>query len=151
QGDVSKFFDSLHQGRLADRLLANIPQREETVRTMWRSHVLTECWSRTGPSRGVLQGHAVSAFLANVYLCPFDEEVCSELGFSERYFRYVDDMIWAYKQDQRPEVLPANIVSCLSIKHDLTLNPEKVASGTAEDYLGMVQDESLQALADRTH
>jgi hypothetical protein len=151
QGDIAKFFDSLHQDKLFKRLLDHLEDEESIGREAWEQHVLRDCWNGKGQGRGMPQGHAVSGLLANVYLCPFDEDMCTQYGFRNRYFRYVDDMVWVYFAGQRPEHIPDSVASCLAAEHGLDFNMEKAESGTTEDFLCRVVDPELQALAGRTH
>jgi hypothetical protein len=151
QEDIAKFFDNLHHDRLHERLLGYLEEVERIARQVWEAHVLRDCWNGARAGRGVLQGHAVSGLLSNVYLCPFDEEMCTVAGFRDRYFRYVDDMVWVYPEGQRPDRLPDSIPSCLSVRHGLSLNTEKGEGGTTEDYLRKVEDPGLHPLAERSH
>jgi len=151
QADITRFFDNLHHGKLRERLLAHLEEPERLCREVWEAHVLRRCWNGNGPERGVPQGHAVSGLLSNVYLSPFDEEMYTEQRFRQRYFRYVDDMVWVYPQGERPDRLPDWIPSYLSARHSLDFNTEKSGGGTTEDYLRKIVDPELHALAERTH
>jgi hypothetical protein len=151
QGDIAQFFDSIQRDKLCNRLLEGVEAREVIYRTIWEQHLRNGCWSGTSADRGLLQGHAVSGFLSNVFLHSFDEEVCMTQGFRGRYFRYVDDMIWIYNQEPPPSNCPPELEAILSRKHGLEINVEKVLSGNEEEYARRALDPELHALATRTH
>jgi hypothetical protein len=151
QGDITRFFDNLIHSKLCERLFSFLDKGEEVAHKIWQRHVMRSCCNSTGEGRGVPQGHAVSGLLAHVYLTSFDRKMRIEAGFDQRYFRYVDDMVWIYPKGQRTARIPHSVATCLTEEHGLDLNEEKAGSGATEDYFQKVEDPELHALAERAH
>jgi hypothetical protein len=150
QIDIQRYYDEIRQDKLKSRLVEFLPDTEMRVRQMWEKHIERCCWSRAAPGRGIPQGHAISGFLSNVYLFPFDHAMWSDKGYKKRFFRYVDDMVGVYDADS--DIKPRDAVESLleSEDYDLKINEDKCTHGTAEDYKQRVFDSELSKLAEQT-
>src|SRR5262249_19575043 len=151
--DVTRCFDSIHQDKLRDRLLEQLSDQEAIARRIWQRQIARRCWNRVREGCGIFQGHAVSGLLSNVYLAPFDEEMCGKHGLRGQYFRYVDDMVWVHDRGKQFDQFLESIGKSLTAEHGLnfSLEPEKRDQGTCIDYERLSEDQHLQELADCTY
>jgi len=93
--------------------------------------------------KGIPQGTAISALLANIYLLEFDKLVYNKIKNTEgaMYRRYSDDIIVVCPQDFKTEI-KTFVEDCINKSCNLTINSEK----TEEIYFsgGKIEDQSIR-------
>lgn len=93
-GDIRKYFDSIDQDLLMDRVKRRICDRK-VLKLLWqwlRAGVMEEGEVRTSIA-GTPQGGVISPLLANIYLDDLDSRWQAECGHLGRLVRYADDFI----------------------------------------------------------
>lgn len=127
--DVTGFFEHVHHNVLKDCLEHLLPRDKKLIEFLmkmlqiWTDPPLGEIRHVRGV--GLPQGHEVSSFLANVYLCPLDEQLENIRSTGQiEWARYVDDLYIFGKS--RQSVLEASQVVEGELRHlGLSLNTAK--------------------------
>lgn len=87
----------------------------------------THLVSKSTRTKGIPQGTALSATLANIYMLDFDEEVQNYINSKEVqgfYQRYSDDLIMVVPSDKKGEAI-AHLRSLVADKVNLEIHPDK--------------------------
>lgn len=129
ESDISDFFPSVDLSRLADRLDAVLPQRDQRLRQTVHSY-LHAPWQMSGQlpqarSTGLPLGSPLSPLLANFYLDGFDDRL-SEMASGAHLIRYADDFVILTQSQADAERLLIG-ASDAAAAIGLELNTEKTA------------------------
>ena len=137
--DISTFYESIDRDALSlkldrDQLLSLSSKR--FIRQLFDAY-----FRETGKPQGIPRGVGVSAYLAELYIRPFDEGVKSLCGMVS-YHRYVDDILAIFARPPSGyKSVYIDEISKFSSKIGLSLNPLKTRSFSTSDkvkfdYLG---------------
>lgn len=122
--DISSFYENIDQELLLVEL-----ERDRLLSFSSKKHirqVLTSYNNITGVNRGIPRGIGVSAYLAELYLRPVDDEIMKLHGLV-LYCRYVDDIVAVFARPPSETIKGAykdHILKILSGR-SLSHNPEK--------------------------
>ena len=153
--DVKQFFHSVsHQ-----KLFAIIKQKTKDEKFLWLVSNIIDSFNSTGdnfPERererererelngnfkiGIPIGNVTSQILANIYLNELDQFIKHRLKV-KYYFRYADDFVILYSNQQYLENLLTSISNFLKVNLNLQLHPNKIIIGKFRqgiDFLGYV-------------
>lgn len=142
--DISKFYESIDRNRLLlkldhDQLLSLSSKR-------FIRQLLDAYQRESGALSGIPRGVGVSAYLAELYIRPFDERVRALPGLVA-YHRYVDDIVAIFARPPSGCSLDYTAeIAAAAVERGLTLNPHKTksfasSSSTARfEYIGYRYD-----------
>lgn len=88
--DIRSFYLNIQQDTLLDIARQRI-QSSDRCCELLETTIARDCQAPHESGFGLLQGHALSGFLANVMLQPVDSELIGKRGMKGRYFRFADD------------------------------------------------------------
>jgi hypothetical protein len=129
--DVSAFYESIDRKRLLTKLDAD--QLLSSSSKKYIKQILDSYGTLSGSALGIPRGVGISAYLAELYLRPFDRDIRSISGLV-LYCRYVDDIVAVFARPPAGETLPAYkdlVIDALG-RQQLNHNPGK----TTEIILG---------------
>ena len=141
-GDIERFFDSIDQKRLMERVARRICDRRvlRLLRQWLRAGVM-EQGSLRKSTTGTPQGGVISPLLANVVLDELDETWERECGHLGDLVRYADDFVVVCRTRRQADEALARVRAILG-SMGLVLHPEKTrivelrVRGEGFDFLG---------------
>ncbi len=150
--DLSNYFENIELSILKQSLLQLVPKLDVDVRgkSDVRAHIdflfsSLAKWTFSA-DRGLPQNRDASSFLANVYMRQVDLAMI-ELGYGERYFRYMDD-IKIICSDEFQARLALKQLSIALRPLGLTINAKKTAivPGTDAEQIAKCLDQQKSAV-----
>ncbi|MFZ1382130.1 MAG: antiviral reverse transcriptase Drt3a [Scrofimicrobium sp.] len=143
--DIAKFFASIPQEKLLDRLHSE--KTLDTVTAFLVAQLLEEFAVIVGERKGVPQGVSMSSHLADFYLHEFDSRMKAAHGVLF-YARYVDDIVLVLENDAALESVEHDIDAELE-ELGLTKNLDKVQSIVTEPNGNYTAEAALEYLGYR--
>jgi hypothetical protein len=139
QADIKEFYESIPHKSLITKINENTilsyPSKKiikDILNSYWNILVSDSLKSEADVRQGIPRGVGISAYLSELYMKDFDNEV-KALSNVTYYSRYVDDIFIVFTPDSRSEVKPAasykdEVAELLYEKTHLQVNPSKTLS-----------------------
>lgn len=147
--DIDNFFDTINHERLFKRLDNWLKDNDilKLIELCVKTGMVSTNLKWNEIKQGVPQGAVLSPLLANFYLHPFDQFVCSKC---KAYIRYADDFIVMGESKEQLDELIGTISRQLETNFSLKLNPpqiEKACDGV--EFLGIIVSTKGLSLSDK--
>lgn len=140
--DISSFYESINRKKLLTKLDAD--QLLSSSSKKFIKQILDSYGQLSGSADGIPRGVGISAYLAELYLRPLDQDIRSMPGLV-LYCRYVDDIVAVFAKPPAGETLAAydDLIIAALESYQLNHNPVKtttikLGAGSAStfEYLG---------------